>query len=127
MTIYLRLLEDPLEAWKDDLSSKLREFDIEVLSLDNYSESWLIKSCADQIREHEQAELIIDYSISTNLGTLETFFNKIPLIKPTIIYVVGKPSSIIEKVRNLKSIEIIEVEDGNALLQRFKEKSSASR
>lgn len=108
MILYLLIIQEPTDAFLKDQTAELKAVfpDKEVVSLDNFSEKWLVKNIIDHIKGQPPSLIVIEREGEVDFGSIQPVINTLPQLKNLKIVYKGKPNPLIEKLNSLKSTSI---------------------
>ncbi|MGK7391325.1 MAG: hypothetical protein ACNS60_13300 [Candidatus Cyclobacteriaceae bacterium M2_1C_046] len=122
MILYLQLINDPLEAFVTDPTAELKAAfpNEEVLSLDNYSEEWLVKNVIALSQTEENIKLIIFRQDTAEFKNLQPLIIQIPQFKNPVILYKGLATPLIQKMNSIKNIHLNILEENQDIITAAK-------
>lgn len=120
MLLILQLLNDALDGFaKKELQGVQREFSNKnILSLDNFSDQWLINATYEEIKKESEADIIIIRDNEAEFNNLQQLLHQLPQLKQSKILYSGIKHPLIERMSNFKNIKIKTADTEASLLQQ---------
>lgn len=120
MLLLLQLLENSLDIISSDVISE-REISAEeeVISLDNFSEGWLVSAVSESLEKEAPMKIIILRRGNAEFQNLQRLINQLPQLKEVKILFAGQQHALLERMKNFRNISLKTVNDKAELLQEY--------
>lgn len=108
MILYLQLIDEPLEALTTDLTADIKAAfpGEEIISLDNYSEEWLVKNVIALCQQEENIKMIIYRQGAADFKNLQSIAIQIPQFRNAVIIFKGLTNPLIQKIKVFRNIRL---------------------
>lgn len=108
MLLFFHLLNDALDGFANgELQEIERSFpNHKILSLDNFSDQWLINAAYEEIKKEEGANILIVRNNAAEFNNLQQLLYRLPQLKQVNILYSGMENPLIERMRNFKNIKV---------------------
>lgn len=115
MLLFLQLLNDALDGFANkELQAIQRSFSGKnILSLDNFSDQWLVNAAYEEIKQEAGANIIILRDDEAEFNNLQQLLYQLPQLKQVKILYSGITNPLIERMSNFNNIKV-EMANGNS-------------
>lgn len=120
MLVVLQLLTDQLDFSGGAKLERLRDIDKHIISLDNFSESWLIDSAKNLLKETEGKIVIIWRHEEAEFQSLQSLIISLPQLNNIRVIYLGKEHHLMDKIRRFKTIKFTQVNDFDQLFREVR-------
>ena len=122
MLLFLQLLKDPLDAFS---GNDLREIQkahpaADILSLDNFSDQWLINSAFEEVKKEPEAKIIIIRHENAELKNLQSLLIQLPQLSQVKILFSGTKITMLERISGFKNINFKSISASENLPEQVK-------
>jgi F420-0:gamma-glutamyl ligase-like protein len=120
MLLLLQLLNDTLDGFaNEELQAIQSSFPRRnILSLDNFSDQWLINAAYEEIKKEAGADIIIIRDDEAEFNSLQQLLYQLPQLKQVKILYLGIKDPLIDRMSNFKKIEIKTADPNSSLAQQ---------
>lgn len=122
MLLLLQLLENPLDIISDEVLLE-KDFSFsgkEVISLDNYSEPWLVKAAIDSLQDIPEIVIGMLRNGNAEFKNLQPLINRLPQQGKVSIVFSGEVHPLIQRMENFRNITVLYADDKDHIRQQVK-------
>ena len=111
MIIIIQLLNDPLDGFVNEEVQLLQRKIKNAISLDNFSEEWLVRRAIDQIKEVKSLTAVILRTGDAEIKNVSPIISLIPQMEKAKILYYGLNHPLISRMQNFPNINYMEIND----------------
>lgn len=123
MLILLQLLKNALDGFaNEEMQAIQRSFSNQnILSLDNFSDQWLVNAAYEEVKEEPVVKIIIIRNNEAEFNNLKHLLYQLPQLNQVKIFYFGIKHPLLERMGNFKNIRLKMADLNSTLTKQAKE------